>query len=56
MQVILTIKVRLVVEGYTQTYGLNYGDTVYPIAKIATVILFLLRLLFAIGFFIGCIS
>lgn len=31
------LKARLVVKGYTQIYGLDYGDTISPIAKIASV-------------------
>lgn len=35
------LKARLVAKGYTQIFGLDYGDTFFPIAKIALVRLFL---------------
>ena len=35
--VIERFKARLVAKGYTQTYGMDYTDTVAPIAKINTV-------------------
>ncbi|RVX13347.1 Retrovirus-related Pol polyprotein from transposon RE2 [Vitis vinifera] len=35
------LKTRLVAKGYTQIYGCNYSDTFSPVAKIASVHLFL---------------
>ena len=31
------LKARLVAKGYTQIYGLDYGDTFFPMAKITFV-------------------
>ena len=35
------LKVRLVAKGYTQIFGLDYGDTFSPVAKMAFVRLFI---------------
>ena len=35
------LKARLVTKGYAQTYGLDYSDTFFPIAKLTFVHLFI---------------
>ena len=35
------LKARLVAKGYAQTYGINYSDTFSPIAKLASIQLFI---------------
>jgi len=41
LMVKLGLKTRFVAKGYIQIYGLNYYDTIFPMAKINTIIFFL---------------
>ncbi|RZB58914.1 Retrovirus-related Pol polyprotein from transposon RE1 [Glycine soja] len=43
------LKAQLVAKGYTQIYGLDYGDTFSPVAKITTILLFFAMAAIVIG-------
>ena len=47
------LKAQLVAKGYTQIYGLDYGDTFSPVAKITTILLFFAMAAIVIGPYIS---
>ena len=49
------LKAQLVAKGYTQIYGLDYGDTFSPVAKITTILLFFAMAAIVIGPYISWI-